>query len=263
MIDLHCHILPGIDDGAETMEESLEMCRIAASDGIRTIFATPHVKEAVYENDEKSVMPVFMKLKKAVEDEGIGLSVELAAEIHISSTLIHFLHHNRAFLIGGRYFLLELPPETVPSNMEELIFDAQIKGFYPIIAHPERNSILQKNTRLIARWIDRGALVQATAMSVTGEFGKAPKKAVSEIIEKGLCHILATDAHSPKWRPPILSHARDVLTEMVGKQEADRMVSGRPMEIMKGEMLSDKPLRISAKTKSFFRRRILTNRGKK
>jgi len=242
MIDLHCHILPGIDDGPETLEGSLEMCRIAATDGIRMLFATPHVKEAVYENNEKSVRPVYMKLKKAVEDEGIGLSINLAADIHISPTLIDFLHHNRDFLIGGRYFLLELSPDTVPSNMDELIFNLEINGFYPIITHPERNSVLQKNTRLLGHWVRRGAFVQVTAMSVTGEFGRAAKKAAHEIIEKGLCHIIATDAHSPKWRAPILSHARGVLTKMVGKQEADRMVSGRPAEIMKGESLSDSPV---------------------
>ncbi|MBN2570230.1 MAG: hypothetical protein JXB42_12440 [Deltaproteobacteria bacterium] len=241
MIDLHCHILPGIDDGPKTLEESLEMCRIAAADGIRTLFATPHVKEAVYENNEKNVKPVYMKLKEAVESEGIGLSIELAADIHISPTFIEFLHHNRAFLIGGRYFLLELSPEAVPPNMEELVFNLQIKGFYPIITHPERNSILQRNARVLARWIRRGALIQVTAMSVTGEFGKVIKKAAHEIVERGLCHIIATDAHSPKWRAPILSHARDVLAEMVGKHEAEKMVSGRPAEIIRGELLSDRP----------------------
>ena len=242
MVDLHCHILPGLDDGAEDMDDALEMCRIAHADGIHTIVATPHCKNGVYDNNETTILPVLHKLQEAVNQEGIPIRLIPSAEIHIHPELITFLEENQGLLLGGRYVALELPGQFVPPYAREFLFKMRLKGYTPIITHPERNSVVQANPEMFEEWVRGGVLVQVTAMSITGEFGNRVRKCALQMVRAGLVHLIATDAHLPHWRPPVLSKGRKVLEKLVGHRRAEAMVKDIPEKILKGEVVEEFPI---------------------
>lgn len=231
MIDIHAHILPGMDDGPVSIEESLAICRMAAADGIKNIVATPHVYPGIYNNGRKKILDKVGQLNRLVKEEGIGLEILPGADIHLTPEL--FLQIENGDLMGinnTSYLLIELP-EILPVRCAELIFDLKAKGYTPIISHPERNHDIQRNPDRLRRLIDMGALAQLTAMSLTGGFGYIAKRSARSLLEQGLIHIIATDTHSPDKRPPILSRAVKMAGRIVGEGVAYSMVYNTPMRI--------------------------------
>ena len=252
MIDLHSHILPCLDDGARNMDEALEMCRIAETDGIHTIIASPHCGNGVYNNDEKTILPVLESIKEAVREKGIYVKIIPSVEIHINPEIVTFFKQNSRLLLGGRYVFLELPSQSIPLYTGEFLFKMKLKGFIPIITHPERNTIIQSDTSVLKKWVEGGTIVQVTAMSLTGEFGEKVRKVSLKMVQSGLVHFIATDAHSPNRRKPILSKGRKVLEEILDSNQAKAMVEDIPRKILNGEVIESMEIQNSSRTSSSF-----------
>lgn len=241
MIDLHAHILPGVDDGARSLEESLEMARIAAADGTRVLVATPHQRHpAGYHVTRPVAEEKLEEVRAAVLAEGIDLEIRLAAEIHFSEGIAGAVEEGELIPLSssGRYFLFELPVTSVPGNIHEVVFSLQTAGCFPVLAHPERNFEVMRDASVALDLRDRGVLIQITAMSVTGGFGRASEKASRKLLRSGAVDVIASDAHNSRRRAPGLSAAVDRAARIVGGERAERMVTVNPDRILRGEELT-------------------------
>jgi protein-tyrosine phosphatase len=211
----------------------------------------------VYKNSEQTILPVLGRLEEHLKTAGVTLDLRSGADIHIHPGTITFLRQNPGLLLGGRYFLLELPAQSIPPFTRDYIFEALLAGFIPIITHPERNTLFQGHLKGLEEWVKAGALVQITAMSLTGAFGSQVKDCALQMVRMGMVHLVASDAHSPTRRPPILSKARKVLENVVGFEQARAMVKDIPEKILKGETVEIVPLKgAQVSKKSFFIRRL-------
>jgi protein-tyrosine phosphatase len=203
MVDLHCHILPGIDDGSKTLKESVEMCRRAAADGIRAIVATPHRNSFVANTTVSQVLNGIKQLKKALARNSIDIDILPGHEIHISNDLIDEVERGESLTINRneKYILLELPMRSVPFYVFDCVAQLKGKGITAIIiAHPERNAQIQADKRVMKRLIKAGALSQVTGGSLLGEFGPTARRCAVELLKNGLAHVIASDAHSAARR---------------------------------------------------------------
>ena len=216
MIDLHCHILPGIDDGPRTWEESLQMARVAYQDGITTIVATPHIDDGIYEVQRSQILDRTYEFSSLLKKGNINIKVLPGASIHIQEGLVEGLKNGDLMTLNdtGKYVLLELPHECVP-DITDLIFRLQIAGIKPIIAHPERNLEIQQSPYILDGLSERGCLFQTTAASFLGDFGPRAKKCAKDLLRQGDGMLfVATDAHSATKRPPKLSAALKKMVNM-------------------------------------------------
>jgi len=236
MIDMHSHILPGLDDGPDDIDESIRMCRIAADDGIHTIVATPHMLKGIYNFSKEDVLKKVEELNSTLKAKDIPLTILPGAEVVIDPDILALIHKGDLLTMNncGSHVFLELtdyfPKEQIENFIKNLIENEMI----PIIAHPERNMTIQKNITILSRFVKAGALSQITAMSITGDFGTRAKKTSKEILKSGLAHIIATDAHSSTWRPPILSKGVRAAKEIIGEDNAIKMVTETPGLIIQG-----------------------------
>jgi len=237
MIDLHAHILPGLDDGPASLDESLAMCEIAANDGIHAIVATPHTGNGVYNNHKDSIISSLSILQNEIEKAQLPIVLYPGTDVHANVDIIDMLDEGRAMTVNdnGRYVMIEIPDQTVPPNFEEWLFGMRLKGITPILTHPERNVAIRSDIDLLAKIVNMGVLVQVTAMGITGHFGDAAERASREMLDRGLVHVIATDAHSSNGRPPVLSAARDAAASLVGEEEAWRLVQTNPRSILEGQ----------------------------
>lgn len=248
MIDLHCHLLPGIDDGAKDIEMSLAMARMAAADGITTTACTPHILPGVYNNTGPEILLATARLREAVVQAGIPLRLVAGADVHVAPDLGSRLRDGRALTLSGtRYLLLEPPHHLVPPRMEDHIFGLRTAGFVPIITHPERLSWIEGNYDLMRRLVYGGNLMQLTAGSLLGRFGRRPRYWAERMLDDGLCHVLATDAHNTAQRVPVLSEARELVARRLGAEEATNMVITRPMAILNNADPSQLPAPVPAR----------------
>ena len=258
MIDLHNHILYGQDDGAETLEESIRMCRISSQDGVRTIVATPHILPGIYENDRSTILSQVAELNSALkklnfqrspfrvknldsmpqlpDDLITELRILAGADVHFSSDLLERLERKEVVTVNdqGRYLMVEFESQGIPYMAEEALFQMLTKGIVPIISHPERNMEIAQRPQRYYEMIRMGCLGQVTAMSLTGEFGPEIKRSAEKLLAKRLIHIIASDAHSPDRRPPILSAGVKAAEKIVGKEEARKMVTEYPKAVIEG-----------------------------
>ena len=233
MIDLHCHMLPGIDDGAPSLEVALAMARCAVADGIRTTACTPHIYPGLYENNKPAIEVAIAALQAQLDFEAIPLRLTIGADTHLAPNLIADLQAGRIPTLGGsRYFLLEPPHHVAPPRFEESVFQLMAAGYVPVITHPERLSWIETHYEIFCRLAKNGAWMQITAGSVTGRFGSRPKYWAERMLDERLVDILATDAHHIDKRPPLLAEARDAAAARVGSDEAWNMVSVRPRGIL-------------------------------
>jgi len=237
MIDLHCHILPGVDDGPESLNESIEMCRIAVNDGISKLVCSPHYVDGKYNNDRDRIMEEVKRLQMSLDDEDIPLTLYHGCEIRLDLNLIEKIKAGELLTINdsGRHIILELPNEALPQNIEEIISSFIFAGIVPIIGHPERNQVIRNNPGVIYRLVELGALTQLTSASLTGLFGSEIKKFSNFLLKHKLAHMLMTDAHSSKRRRPVLSEGLESLKEIVGEKAAMEMVGTIPEKILNGE----------------------------
>ena len=236
VIDLHCHILPGLDDGPSSMEEALEMCRLAVEDGIRTIVATPHMLNGMFPVEREDVLQGVAGMSRALSEASIPLQMLPGADVHLDRSVVGCLERGELITVAdlGRHLLLELPQDIVPEGTGELLFQVQLKGVTPIITHPERNIVIQQNPAILNDLIRAGSLTQITAGSLTGIFGARVRRCTLRLLRSGTAHLVSTDAHNTGRRSPRLSEARRVVEEEVGREEADRMFLERPTKILEG-----------------------------
>lgn len=238
-VDLHCHLLPGVDDGAKTLDQALSMARIAVADGITDIIATPHHLNGVYQNPASSILTACQTLQAALDDENIPLTVHPGAENHLVPELLSGLRDGSVMTLGhrGRYLLVELPVMTIPVGTEQFLQAFLKQGLIPIIAHPERNDALRRDPKRLAQWVAFGVLAQVTAQSLTGQFGAEVKRAAQTMVEQGTIHCVASDAHRDKRRIPVLSEAHQTLSKTIGKDAAHYLVDEAPKALLLGQAL--------------------------
>jgi protein-tyrosine phosphatase len=234
VIDLHNHILPAIDDGSPDLEHSLAMARIAVEDGIREIACTPHIYPGVYNNDADGIRQATEQLADVLKKEGIPLRLHFAADAHMASDMIDRL---RAGTIpsfnSGRYFLLEFPHHVMVPNYRQFVFGLATAGYVPLITHPERLKWMDEQAYQDLRsMVKSGVWTQVTAGSLLGDFGKRARYWALRMLDEGLVHVLATDAHDANRRPPRMAEAVNVAAERVGKEEAARLVHDRPRAVL-------------------------------
>jgi protein-tyrosine phosphatase len=233
MIDLHCHILPGIDDGAPDLATSLAMARIAVADGITTIACTPHIYPGLYENTAAGIRSAIRSLQSELDNAGIPLRLVQGADVHLAPDLIESLRADRIPTLNGtRYLLLEPPHHVAPPRFEDQVFKLLSHGYVPLITHPERLTWIEDNYQIFLRVAKAGAWLQITAGALTGRFGKRPRYWAQKLIDEGPVHIIASDAHSVNRRPPLLAEAQAIAARQVGEAEAWAMVRERPQAVI-------------------------------
>ena len=239
MIDLHMHVLPGLDDGPKSMDESVEMCAMAAEDGTKTITATPHMLNGVFHVTRDQVLDGVKRLQGALKEEGIRVDVKPGADIHIHADLVRFLKEGSVMTLGdaGRYLLLELPDDILPQGLDHHLFSLQVEGVVPIVTHPERNREIQSAPERLMEIVSSGTLIQITAASLAGESGRGRHKTAYRLMEMGMAHLVASDAHAADRRPPGLSAAFDAVEKVMGRAEAEEVFINRPAKILAGEAM--------------------------
>ncbi|MDP2156518.1 MAG: CpsB/CapC family capsule biosynthesis tyrosine phosphatase [Nitrospirota bacterium] len=236
MIDLHCHILPAIDDGSPDMETTMKMLDMAARDGIGHIVASPHFRHG----EEPSFAQILENLRIVQEEaarRGITVKLYSGADVRLTYELFESLEREDLPSINNsRYFLLELP-DLIPPHLDDFIFEAKIKGYVPIITHPERNYSLLSAFDKADALRESGALFQLTAMSITGDFGKQIRKFSLHLLKKGYVDFVASDAHSTDRRIPVLSRAYSEVTNILGADEAQKMFIDNPRAVLENREL--------------------------
>jgi len=212
---------------------SLTMARMAAADGISTIACTPHILPGVYNNGGTSIRRAVARLAESMAKAGIPITVVTGADVHIAPDLVVQLRDGRALTLNdSRYLLLEPPHHVVPPRLEGLVFGLQAAGYVPILTHPERLSWIEGHYDLIRRLVSSSVLMQVTAGSVMGRFGRRPRYWAERMLDEGICHLLATDAHNTEQRAPRMAEARDFVARRLGDDEATNLVLRRPQGIL-------------------------------
>lgn len=244
MIDLHSHILPGLDDGAQTLDESLEMARIAEKDGIEKIVATPHLYRNNFTPDDLGIIEEKQReLVRTLEENNINVAVFVGAEVHISHNLLEEIVKNRMFLVINKssYMFVEFPSNHVFSGVKNLFFELMGEGITPIIAHPERNSVFRRNPGLLYELVQTGAFSQANCGSFGGIYGSRIQETVSHFLDLGLIHFIASDCHNSSSLPPKLSEAREKVAEIIGEGNANALVEDNPQAVLDNRELTYLP----------------------
>ncbi len=233
--------MPEMDDGARTLEEAVEMAHIAFADGIEQMVSTPHMFNGLSNNPE----PAEILDRVAALQEAIGngsLRILPGNEVHISHEIADQVKNKRVTTINrANYMLVEFPQLTVPIGADELFYKLLLQGVHPILVHPERNTQIQSRPSIVAQFVERGVLIQVTAMSMTGEFGPAAKSCAEALLKHNCVHFLATDTHRPARRPPILSKGRDAAAALIGADRARKLVYDNPLAVVNGKALQPEP----------------------
>jgi protein-tyrosine phosphatase len=239
VIDIHCHLLPQVDDGPKSWDAAVEMCRIAAHDGITHAVATPHANDR-YAYDRVYLSSLLAQLQ---EKTGPALRLSLGCDLHLSyENLERVLEEPHSYTIGEtNYLLVELSNFSVPIQLTDCFVRLGDRGLTPILTHPERNPILQQSPQRILEWAEQGCLVQVTASALTGSWGERSESIARWLLDRAAVHVLASDAHDAKRRVPILSQARDVAEEIVGAEYALALVEGNPGAIVNGQPIPYSP----------------------
>jgi protein-tyrosine phosphatase len=238
MIDLHHHLLPGLDDGSDSFETSVAMARIAADDGITHIVCTPHANSR-YTFDPQVNAEKTYELQALLADAGIAMTLGRGCDFHISYDNIQAAQADpKRFSINGLgYLLVEVPDYGLPRGLTETFYQLQLAGLTPILTHPERNPTIQADMSRLIDWQRGGVLIQVTADSVTGHKGKVAQRIAHELLENRWVHFLATDAHNTKSRPPRMREARNVVANKYGARYAENLCVTYPLAVFLGERL--------------------------
>lgn len=237
MIDTHNHLLPGIDDGARDIEETLKMCRMAIDDGIQIIVATPHSFDGKFLNRTDTIKSQVRDLNTRLATIGLDVTIMPGMEVRIVADLPQLLADGQILTLNeGKYILIEFHPAQVPAGLENLARDLASSGFFFVLGHPEKNSIIQSTPEylfnLLKHFRPWELVIQVSADSLTGENGFRAQRTVTTLLKHNLAHIIATDAHSSSRRVPRLSGAVKVASRLVGRENAVKMVQEIPKAVL-------------------------------
>ncbi|HEX7154450.1 MAG TPA: CpsB/CapC family capsule biosynthesis tyrosine phosphatase [Thermoanaerobaculia bacterium] len=241
MIDIHHHCLPGVDDGPRDLAEAVELCRAAAEEGIETIVCTPHVLRGRWQNTSRQELERRMTELQATLGDTPRLL--LGSEYFFAHDINEVLESGSGIipLAGSRYVLIELDANAVPPLIEQPLYRMQLAGWTPILAHPERNKVLQVKPELLASLVAAGVRTQVTAESFTGRFGTTAEKSARQMLAAGLVHFLASDAHNLKRRPPNVREALAIVAELAGADVADALARRNPRCVIEHRALDYEP----------------------
>ena len=232
MIDIHCHVVPGVDDGARDTEQALAMLRLAATAGTTDLVATPHA------NEQFSFDPAAVKERLAELQQASGGKPRLhyGCELHLTPENIEdaLRFPSRYTMAGSRYLLVEFSDFLIPKTAGEILQRLREAGMRPIVAHPERNPLLRGRLADLAAWVERGCRVQVTGQSLLGRFGRSARAAAGEMIGRGLVHFLASDGHDGKYRPPALDETWQAVEQSYGREAAERLLVENPRAVLEG-----------------------------
>lgn len=239
MVDIHCHILPAIDDGSESWEMTAAMCRMAARDGITHIVATPHCDDQ-FEYDRDHFTDMLATLSEVAEGR---LTFSIGCDFHFSRhNVADALANPQRFAIGdSQYLLVEFDHHGIPVGASEQLLGVISRGIVPIITHPERNAYLIKHPETVLRFVEEGCLVQVTANAFTGFWGPKSRKTAEWLLHRQAVHVVATDAHNLEMRPPVLSEARERVAALAGAETGDALVTHNPSAIVAGQSVPYRP----------------------
>lgn len=263
MIDIHTHILPGVDDGVESEDEAVEFARVAWEDGTRTLVATPHCKEGFYVNDRDAVLAGVDRLRARLRAERVELEVLPGAEVHLCDDLVSRIVDGRAPTLADnrKTLLLELSLSQPHTGLEDLVFRLRLAGIVIVLAHPERIRYFQEDPTRYEELVRLGVFGQITTGSILGTFGRTAAAYSEELLRKGLVHALASDAHNVRGRSPRLREAREFTARLVGEDRAEAMVTDVPRAFLEGREPEIEPIeaprvaRKSSLLSRLFRRR--------
>jgi len=236
-IDIHAHILPGLDDGARTIEESIAMAQTAMRNGTEILVATPHIRTGSCEICKEDILSAVANINRELSQVGSELLVLPGAEYSLEPNLSKRLADGELLTINnmGRHIIIELPSMLIPENTEHILYEIQLQGVTPIIAHPERNHVLSKNPELLQAYSKRGVLSQVTSASVTGWFGREVRNTSLRFIRLGMVQFLASDAHTVTGRNPVLKPAYELVWRKWGQAYAQTLVYDNPYRIINGD----------------------------
>lgn len=238
MIDLHCHLLPGIDDGPATLAESLSLAETARDNAITHAVLTPHIIPGRYDNTLQSISDACANFRRELSRKKINLDVAFAAEIRLDPVIMNMVTTNTVPFLGREkgndLLLLEFPHDSIPPGSLELVKWLLQRHIKPVIAHPERNKAVLDRYAVLRPFLDAGCLLQVTAGSLTGLFGKGPEKLARKLLKSGWVSLIASDAHNAHKRLPEMEPGRRVAEKIVGESESWAMVLDRPAEFTRG-----------------------------
>ncbi|RDI41647.1 tyrosine-protein phosphatase [Falsibacillus pallidus] len=249
MIDLHCHILPGLDDGAADLEASLLMAKKAEEEGIHTIIATPHHKNEKYVNPKESVLEEAAKLNDYLKEQRVDIEILAGQEVRVFGEIMEEYESGDILTLADRtpFILIEFPSGHVPRYAEKLLYDLQLKGLMPIIVHPERNQELMENPDLLYKLVKNGAFTQVTAGSVAGKFGKKIQRFSAQLIAANLTHFVASDAHNNTTRGFYMAEAYSRIKKQFGT-DVEYLFQENPYLLFEGKsVLKEMPERVGKK----------------
>ena len=263
MIDLHCHLLPGIDDGAADLDVSFAMARAFVADGVVAVACTPHILPGIYPNTGHDIRSRVAALQQELDRQGIALQLLTGADNHVVPTFVPDIQRGHLLTLGDtRYVLVEPPHHVLVPKLDDFFFSILVAGYVPILTHPERLSWIKGNFDLIRRLYDAGVWMQITAGSLTGAFGSGPRYWAEKMLDEGLVHLLATDAHDVKRRPPNLAEGYEAAAVRIGQDEALHLVYTRPLVIVRNEPPTAAPptLKVQTEKKDVYKTRQSSSR---
>jgi protein-tyrosine phosphatase len=254
MIDLHCHILPDLDDGANDWGQAVAMARVACGDGITDIVCTPHWVPGKYDNTRPVVMEQVDTFRRILAEAAIPLKIHAGMELRLDITIPGRIRSGELLTVADRcvYALIELPDESLPDHLDEFFWNLAMQHIKPVISHVERNSVFRDEPRRLFSLVVKGCLTQITAASLVGNLTSEVREFAAFLLENRLAHIMVTDSHGLRTRKPILSEGFAAATAIVGEKAARRMVYDIPQKILNGQYIDiPDPLPIRRK-RTFF-----------
>jgi protein-tyrosine phosphatase len=239
MVDIHCHILPGLDDGADSLETSIQMAEMAIAEGVTHVVCTPHANSQ-YKFDPELIRQRRDELQSAVGDR---LTLATGCDFHLSYENLQDLRKNpKKYTINQKnYLLVEFADFAIPPSMDDTLHQLQLAGLSPIITHPERNALLRSQPERMYRWLHQGCHVQLTAQSILGRFGSGAQRRAEQWLDEDRIHFVASDAHNLKSRPPQLRAAYDKVAERRGEAVAQALFQDNPLAAFEGRSLPYEP----------------------
>jgi len=236
MYDIHCHLIDGIDDGARDFEDCLNMCRAAVKEKIKHIVATPHYMKGVSTVSQSTLLNKIEILNNRLKQENINLTILPGMEVYVDPDLLKMYERGEIITLNReKYLLIEFSAYGMPSYIEHILFQLQLKGLKPIIAHPERCRPIIRNPYLVYYLIDNGCLIQVNSGSVEGMFGKEVKKTAHTLLKYNMVHVISTDNHSSYERMSQLRKCYNFILKKYGREMAEDLFINNPCKILKGE----------------------------